>query len=63
MICLKVVNLLIEGMVPELLADEDHGIELVLESRCIPGSPLHQAAPYTTPKCLQTLRNITLEHV
>lgn len=50
-------------MVPELLTDEDHGIKLVLESRCVPGGPLHQAAPHATPKCFQRLQSITLEHV
>ena len=32
---LEVVNLLVECMVPELLADEDHSLQLILEPRCI----------------------------
>ena len=35
-VCLEVVNLLVECVVPELLADEDHSIQLILEPRCVP---------------------------
>lgn len=35
-VCLEVVNLLVECMVPELLADKDHSIQFILEPRCVP---------------------------
>lgn len=42
MVCFEVVNLLVEGVHPELLANEHHCIEFVFESRLISGHPLHQ---------------------
>ena len=57
---LEMVDLLVEGKVPELLADEDHGLQLVLEAGRVTREPLNQALPNTTAHSLQHPQSFSL---
>ena len=57
MVSLEVIHLLAEGMQPEGLAYEDHGIQLVLEAWGVSGYSLHQSLSYPVAQLLQFLNH------
>lgn len=57
----EVVNLFVEGARPKVFADEDDGVQLILEPRCVPGHPLYHALSNPVSQPLQLLGHIRLE--
>jgi len=57
---LEVVYLLVEGQHPQLLADEHHRVQLVLEARGVPRGSLHQTLPNAVAQAFQLLQYLTL---
>ena len=60
MVGLEVIDRFVEGMQPEVFADEDDCVEFVLEARRVTRDPLHQAPAHPLPELLQLLRNVAL---
>ena len=60
MVGLEIVDLLVEGEQPELLAHEHYCVQLALEARRVPRCPLHQALSHTMAQALQLLQQLAL---
>ena len=52
MVGLEVIYLLVEGVHPEGLTNEDDSVQFILEPWSVPGDPLHQPLPYPVPQLL-----------
>ena len=57
---LEVVYVFIEGQHPELFADEDDSVQLVLEARSVSRRSLYQALPHAMSQAFQPLQYLSL---
>ena len=58
---LQVVNLFVEGVEPELLADEHHRVQLVLGARRVAWRSLHETLAHAATQQLQPLQHVSLQ--
>ena len=60
MVSLEVINLLVEDVGPEGLADEHHSIQLILKPGHVPRHSFYQSLTYIVAHLLQSLDDLIL---